>query len=232
MFICMMLVVSIGFLIKFTLIPGREAREIYGRNVDLFLFGMDRHQWGTIHLYIGFTLLGLLVLHILLHWKMIVALYRQLIPSPKIRKRVCWIFVVVSIFLMVFPFLVNPKVVDRGSGKGYHGGSKIYKGQTQSPIKKTEDKPQSKHHDNHTLSGIAIEVKGYMTLNEIAQKYNVPVDIIINKLGIPKSALKVQKLGKLRKIYNFKMQDIDRIIYEYYKVQWSKGTKIRTSRSS
>ena len=48
-----------------------------------------------------------------------------------------------------------------------------------------------------------------MTLNEIAQKYNVPVDIIINKLGIPKSALKVQKLGKLRKIYNFKMQDID-----------------------
>jgi len=210
MFVCMMLITSIGFLIKFTLIPGREAREIYGRNVDLFLFGMDRHQWGTIHLYIGFILLGLLILHIYLHWKMIVALYRKLMPSSKIRKIGCWIFVAVSIFLMVFPFLVNPKVVDREPGKGYHGGSKIYEEQTQSAIKKPEDKLQS-------LSGIAIEAKGYMTLNEVAQKYNVPVDIIINKIGIPKSALNVQKLGKLRKMYNFKMQDIDRIIYEYHK---------------
>ncbi len=142
MFICMMLVASIGFLIKFTLVPGKEAREIYGRNVDLVLFGMDRHQWGTIHLYIALILLGLLALHILLHWKMIVSLYKQLIPSSEIRKRVCWIFVVVSIFLMVFPFLINPKVVDRGSGKGYHGGSKTYKDQTQSPIKKHEPKVQ------------------------------------------------------------------------------------------
>ena len=146
MFICMMLVANIGFLIKFTLIPGREARKIYGRNVDLFLFGMDRHQWGTLHLYIGFILLGLLVVHLLLHWKMIRTLYRQLIPSPKIRKRGCWIFVIVSIFLMVFPFLVNPKAVDRGSRKAYHSGSKIYKGQTQSPIKKREDKLQSNKH--------------------------------------------------------------------------------------
>jgi len=36
---------------------------------------------------------------------------------------------------MVFPFLVNPKVVDRGSGKGYPGGTKIYEGGTQSQIK-------------------------------------------------------------------------------------------------
>ena len=218
MFICMMLVASIGFLIKFTLIPGREAWEIYGRNVDLFLFGMDRHQWGTLHLYIGFTLLGLLILHIYLHWKMIVALYRQLITSPKVRKIGCWIFIVVSIFLMVFPFLVNPNLVDREPGKGYHRRSEIYEDQTQSAIEKTEDKLQSsKPHDKYTLSGITIEVKGYMTLYEVAQRYNVPVDIIINKLGIPKSALNVQKLGKLRKMYDFKMQDIERIIYEYHK---------------
>ncbi|MCD6571409.1 MAG: hypothetical protein J7L53_11955 [Deltaproteobacteria bacterium] len=42
MFICMMLIASIGFLIKFTLIPGREAWEIYGRNV-----GIRWIRWGS-----------------------------------------------------------------------------------------------------------------------------------------------------------------------------------------
>ena len=111
MFICMTLIVSIGFLMKFTLIPGKERWEIYGKKVDLLLFGMDRHQWGTIHLYIGFILIVLLVLHIFLNWKMIVTLYNKLITAPKTRKVCFWILIVLSIFLMVSPFIVSPKVV-------------------------------------------------------------------------------------------------------------------------
>ena len=79
MFLCMMAIAGIGFLMKFVLIPGKERWVKYGRNVDLYLLGMDRHEWGTIHLVIGFILLGLLVLHIILHWKMILAMYHRFI---------------------------------------------------------------------------------------------------------------------------------------------------------
>ncbi len=50
MFLCMMAIVGIGMLIKFILLPGKEAAVVYGRKVDLLLFGLDRHAWGTIHL--------------------------------------------------------------------------------------------------------------------------------------------------------------------------------------
>ncbi len=218
MFICMTLIASIGFLIKFTLIPGRESWEIYGKNVDLLLFGMDRHQWGTIHLYIAFILLALLVLHIFLHWKMIVGLYHKLITSPKIRKISLWVFMSVSIFLIVFPFAVNPKVVDRGFGKGHYNTRKGNENGIKITIKQHENKLQSNSHEKYTASGIAIEVRGFMTLTDVAQKYNVPINILIDQLGIPKSAgLSVQQLGRLRKIYNFKMTDVEKIIYTYRK---------------
>ena len=217
MFICMTLIASIGFLIKFTLITGMESREIYGKNVDLLLFGMDRHQWGTIHLYIGFILLALLALHIFLHWKMIVGLYHKLIITPKTRKVSFWTFIAVSFFLIASPFIVSPKVVEREHGKGYHSIRRGYENETEATMNQPEDKLQSNSHGKRTISGIAIEVRGYMTVAEVSQKYNVPVNIIMDQLGIPGSALSLQKIGKLRKMYGFEMTDIEKIIYEYRK---------------
>lgn len=218
MFTCITLIASIGFLIKFTLITGKESWKIYGKNVDLLFFGMDRHEWGTVHLYIGLVLLGLLVLHICLHWKMIVGLHLKLTASPKIRKICFWVFIAVSIFLIVFSFTVSPKVVERESGKGHQSIRKVYENEIETTMKQPVDKPQSNSHDKYTISGIAIEVRGYMTLTDVAQKHNVPINILIDQLGIPKSAgLSVQQLGRLRKIYNFRMTDVEKIIYEYRK---------------
>lgn len=75
MFLCVMAITGIGLLMKYVLLPGKETAAVYGRKVDLFLFGMDRHQWGTINLIIAFVLLGLLTLHVVLHWNMIVSIY-------------------------------------------------------------------------------------------------------------------------------------------------------------
>lgn len=81
MFFCMMAMAGIGLLVKFVLLPGKDTWAVYGRKVELFLFGMDRHQWGMIHMIIAFVFLGLAVLHIILHWKMILSLYTRLIGS-------------------------------------------------------------------------------------------------------------------------------------------------------
>ncbi|MFN3531211.1 MAG: DUF4405 domain-containing protein [Candidatus Brocadia sp.] len=92
---------------------------MYGRKVELFLFGMDRHQWGTIHLIIAFVFLGLLALHILLHWKMILSFYGRLIGSKVSRRIIATIIVVVSMFLVVFPLVVKPEVKEP-ERKGRH----------------------------------------------------------------------------------------------------------------
>ena len=85
MFLCLMAMAGLGFLMHYILPPGRRVHAVYGRNVDLTWLGWDRHDWGDIHLYLAFTLLGLLTVHLILHWSMIVGLFARLLPDPKLR---------------------------------------------------------------------------------------------------------------------------------------------------
>ncbi len=116
--LCLAAIAGIGLLIKYVLIPGYQRWEIYGRNVSLFLCGLDRHQWGTIHFIIGLVFLSLLVLHIVLHWSMVVGIYRGLIPNHFARWITALILLVVTIFIFAFPYFVKPKVIEQGKGKG------------------------------------------------------------------------------------------------------------------
>ncbi|MCF6156179.1 MAG: DUF4405 domain-containing protein [Candidatus Brocadia sp.] len=119
MFLCVMAMAGIGLLMKFVLLPGKDTWAVYGRKVELFLFGMDRHQWGTLHLIIAFAFLGLLVLHILLHWKVILSFYGRLIGSKVARRIIATIIVVVSVFLVAFSLFVKPEVQEP-ERKGRH----------------------------------------------------------------------------------------------------------------
>ncbi|GAN34045.1 MAG: DUF4405 domain-containing protein [Candidatus Brocadia sp. AMX2] len=119
MFFCMMAMTGIGLLVKFVLLPGKDTWAVYGRKVELFLFGMDRHQWGTIHMIIAFVFLGLAVLHIILHWKMILSLYPRLIGSMAARRIIAVIIVIAGLFFVVFPFVLKPEVQEL-EGKGRH----------------------------------------------------------------------------------------------------------------
>jgi len=113
---------------KFVLLPGRESQIKYGRNVDLFFLSMDRHEWGTIHLILGFVFLGLLILHIVLHWNLIVKMYARIIGARKIRIVLAAVFIIVAIILGSFPLLVNLDVQERGQGKGRFEREKGYFG--------------------------------------------------------------------------------------------------------
>ena len=123
--LCVAAIAGIGLLMKYVLVPGYQRWEIYGRNVDLFFWGLDRHQWGTIHLMIGFVFLALLVLHIVLHWAAIVAIYRKLIPNAVLRCIVAVVLICLTILLLTFSFFANPNVRERelgsGPGRDQHG---------------------------------------------------------------------------------------------------------------
>lgn len=110
MFLCVMALTGVGLLMKFILLPGKDTWAVYGRKVELFLFGMDRHQWGTIHMIIAFAFLGLAVFHVILHWRMILSLYPRLIGSQVARRIIAVVIVIVALLFVTFPFVVKPVV--------------------------------------------------------------------------------------------------------------------------
>jgi len=64
-----------------------------------------------------------------------------------------------------------------------------------------------------------IDIMGSMTLIEVADKYDVPVNHIKSKLDVPLSTSNNERLGRLRRTYGFTMSDVEEIIYNYQKVK-------------
>ncbi|WP_179319642.1 DUF4405 domain-containing protein [Winogradskyella helgolandensis] len=119
MTLCMSAIVGVGFLIKYTLISGRDRKAIYGQNVELYFLNLDRHQWGTIHLYLSFVLIGLLVLHIFLHWKVFTAVYKKIIKVQFTKRIVAFSFITICALLILMPFFIHPKLepIEKGTGR-------------------------------------------------------------------------------------------------------------------
>jgi hypothetical protein len=124
MFLTLMALAGLGFLMKYILVSGREAWAQYGRNLSLSWLGWDRHDWGDLHLYLAFALLILLVFHLILHWRHILAYFHHLIPNPGLRFKIALIFLLLSLLLIYFPFLITPDVQERGGSRGRGGGSR------------------------------------------------------------------------------------------------------------
>ena len=54
-----------------------------------------------------------------------------------------------------------------------------------------------------------------MTLNEVSEKYAIPVNVIKTELKLAKDISAETSLGRLKKQYGFKMSDIENIISKY-----------------
>ena len=127
MFLCLMAMAGLGFLMKFVLLPGRKAMVEYGRPVELTYLGWDRHDWGDLHSYLAFALLSLLAFHLILHRKKLRGLFERLIPSPRMRTRLAFGFLLICVLLAYFPFLITPRVEDKG-GRGRRQRSEMEAG--------------------------------------------------------------------------------------------------------
>ena len=111
-------VAGIGLLMRYVLVPGYQRRAIYGRNVELLLWGMNRHEWGTLHFALSAALAGLLVLHVVLHWGVIVSIFRQMVGPGTMRVIAALALLAATVVLVVGPLLLRPKVLDSGGGQG------------------------------------------------------------------------------------------------------------------
>lgn len=233
MFIILMALTGIGLMIKYVLIPGFLRNQIYGENVELYFIGLDRHQWGNIHLIISFVFLFLLILHIVFHWKLIVSVFKAMVGKRNPRIVFVISFVFLSLLLGVSPLFINPEIKEdhanhhnhlmqvdkhiRQDGflvldieNSHHSHLKDAKSLGNS-ASKVEQKGSGEEkickHTKHT----GVEVYGFMTLNQLALKFNIPIDNLASSIGVPKE-LADEKLGRLRKQYNFEMGDLKNYI--------------------
>lgn len=67
--------------------------------------GLDRHSWGSLHMYIGIIFIVLLAFHIYQHRGMISAFINKRITSPTTRNLI-YIFLVVLVLAAIFPWIV------------------------------------------------------------------------------------------------------------------------------
>lgn len=197
MLLCFSATAGIGFLLKYALIPWQDRWEVYGRKVGLSFWGMDRHQWKEIHLIFGFMLLALLFLHIVLHWKLITCIYHRITKGKRIRAILIISTIVFSLFLMLAPFWIIPKV---------------------EPIichrkRMHLTKSSGKRNINYTRPICAI--KGCMTIKEVSEQYKIPLDYIKTELELPTHTPNEEKLSTLRKKHGIKRSSIQRVIHQY-----------------
>ncbi|MFO7756631.1 MAG: DUF4405 domain-containing protein [Bacteroidales bacterium] len=230
MFIFLALMTGLGLLIKYILVPGSKRWEVYDRNVDLTFLGLDRHGWGTVHLIIALLFITLLVLHIILHWRCLI----NYLCKAGVKKVMIIPLLSVSAFillmLIMFPFIVDIKVTELGDGRDRFIHDNVYnnvpsadrdrqiilKERTGKGSESDYDRPgenmyETEHHDIDP----DIEVLGSMSLINVSMKYNVPVSHIIKELDLPYSVSGNEQLGRLRRLYGFKMSDIELIIHKY-----------------
>lgn len=230
MFLCMSAIVGIGFLLKYKLISGQDRWAIYGRPIELYWLGLDRHQWGYIHLVLGFVLIGLLLVHLVLHWTLIKSVYQRIISLKTARKSIVLAFVSLSFFLIFSPFVIKADVFEKGShvehgnqkGERYKQFNKEQDSDIEIEVVQDRrnlflDKTEVLEETKKELSRLKqnIDVKGFMTLSLVSDTYDIPIDLLKEKLGITATNVEHQKIGQLKKKYDFNISEIKDVITNY-----------------
>lgn len=229
MFLLMMPIAGIGILIKYVLIPGYERNLIYDANTDLSFWGLTRHQWGSIHFAFSIALMILLVLHLFLHWRMIVGTFRKMIPNRSMRTVSAMLITFSAVILISFPLLVTPEMSQKEAlhrnGKHPVGvehasdvNRKMIQNDSAQMVHQTKRDNESIHKEGKAHAGTDenYEIYGSLTLQFVAEKYSVPVSVIAADIKVPASKAG-ERLGRLKKNYLFTMDDVRECIIAYKK---------------
>lgn len=180
-FVAFVFLVSTGVLMRYVLPPGSgHFRTIWG---------LDRHEWGSIHFWISVCFLVILVFHIVLHWRWIVCVICGKPRDPSGARLALGLVGLLALVAMAASPVMSPVRHDLG-----HGGGGM-----------------SRHH-----SGPSHEfIRGSMTLGEVEANTGVPAEHILKELGLPSDVRSDERLGRLRRMHGFRMSDVRQIVYEY-----------------
>lgn len=83
------IVTGISGLVSWLILPGGGFQG--GRNPfhNATLYGLTRHQWTDIHLWVSLVMMGIIAIHLVLHWRWIVCTARRYAQAATCRSDEC-----------------------------------------------------------------------------------------------------------------------------------------------
>jgi hypothetical protein len=209
MFMDMTIIGGLGFLMKYTLPPGRERLLASGDTARTQFLGMDRHQWGSIHLYAALFLLIILAVHIYLHWNMIVEIYRNMIKSKVTRTVIAVVFISICAVFFVFPFLLSALASrNGGNSQGNYGSHRNESSSNGSSLKEGQTDSTRNHQQGDSEIEGTETLRGSMTIGEVASACNITPDEVKKRLNLPDKVATDEQVGQLKKQFGFTMQQV------------------------
>lgn len=173
--------ITTGVLMRYILPPGSGHFST--------IWGMDRHQWGTIHFWISIVFFSILALHLILHWKWVISIIKgKPQEGSGLRVGLGVIGILTLIAFSIAPLIQQVEVSNSKAGKSNIPSAHQY-----------ED----------------ISIKGQMSLLEVERTTNVPVNYLIEKLRLPATLTGEEQLGQLKRTYGIEIDDVRKIVTEY-----------------
>jgi uncharacterized membrane protein len=219
-----------GFLVYYVLLPGQEAKQIYGPFKELTFWGLDRHEWASIHLIISFIFIGMVFLHIIFHWKMVCNMTKSFIGKLS-SLWIIWIIIIITVLIAIFPFFIKPEITERESKNYGRKWNIAHQKQHNDDLnivrqEKVDEKPIITHNEskvkakpaiskNHDYTELEEQIKGSQTLSVACKMLNIDTDELCKKLKIPASE-KNERLGRIKRNYNLQMSEIKNVMIEMH----------------
>jgi hypothetical protein len=201
-FVAFLFLLTTGLLLEYQLPPGSGGHQGYGtgrgaidRNIQL-VWGWTRHDWGQIHYWIALTLMIVLAIHLLFHWKWIVCTVRGK-PSTASGHRLFLgvLGLAFAVFLSMVPLLSAVTKVTRSELRDSAAPITADSG-------RTEDVPIGESREAH---GQAASIRGSMSLREISDAAGIPATELIHRLQLPTNVDVDTGAGRLMRQHDLTM---------------------------
>ena len=210
-----------GILTRYVLPPGS------GRYATLW--GLDRHGWGDIHFWVAVALLGVLALHLALHWRWVMCMVRgQRSEASGIGVALGILGLVGLLGLAAAPLLAplehtgTPRQAARLSpAASLAPQPQVPPQTTTSPLPPDGAQVGQGTREPHVNPVGEAETpgteatRGSMTLRQVAESTGVPLEYLVAQLGLPRGIDPDERIGRLRKRYAISPDDVRRVAKEY-----------------
>ena len=188
--------VATGLLIRFVLPPGSGSRRL--------LWGYGRHEWGDIHFWLAVAIAGIVILHVALHWQWVCTMFARIVPGrtkqsgSSVRRNSIGaaVMVCVAALFIGLVYLAKNSVSDNRSAVA-DGNEREFATQSATGI----------GHAERERGNGGTFIQGSMTLDDVAQKYGISVEVLRSRLNLHADEPADERLGRLSKKYGFSMQD-------------------------